>query len=36
MTSIVKEGSQWVSLGYPGKRWKTLEQAALYTITQRL
>lgn len=35
LTVITKEGSQWVAHSHPGKRWKTIEQAALYTITQK-
>jgi hypothetical protein len=33
---VTKEGSRWVAMGYPGKKWQTLEQAIIYTVTQRL
>lgn len=34
-TTVFREGSYWISSGHPGKKWKSMEQAIIYTVTMR-
>lgn len=35
LCSVYHEGSRWISSGFPGKKWRTLGQAIIYTVTMR-
>lgn len=33
ITTVVREGRRYVALGYPGKKWMSIEQAVTYAVT---
>jgi len=35
LTTVTKEGSRWVALAYPGKKWASAEQAVTYAMNMK-
>ena len=35
LTTIYQEGSQYVSSGFPGKKWGSIKQTIQYVVTMR-